>query len=255
MLVPTIYFLVVLHIVALIRVLVNKGTGIELGGNGLHRRCGAGAGQGGRDRRCASLHQSLPGEAADVERVLKLVLYWLVALVIHYLERLYDFWEVRPTALRRPTRNCSREMVWPHFWAIQILLSVLILIYCVINELARVVGRRELRAMFFGPWPGGARTLCYSDRRCRRRHVPRRHLGAPAEKVLLHLLGKPFARPRIGKRQPVLVHQHRLVLEPLLPRLFRKRSRRSACRARPGKAESRVLRPRGRASRTEPFVP
>ena len=50
------------------------------------------------------------------------------------------------------------EMVWPHFWAIQILLSVLILIYCVMNELARVVGRRELRAMFFGPWPGGART-------------------------------------------------------------------------------------------------
>ena len=38
-------------------------------------------------------------------------------------------------------------------------LSVLILIYCVMNELARVVGRRELRAMFFGPWPGGARTV------------------------------------------------------------------------------------------------
>jgi hypothetical protein len=45
------------------------------------------------------------------------------------------------------------EIVWPHVWAIQILLAVLISIYCVTSELARVVGRDELKAMFFGPLP------------------------------------------------------------------------------------------------------
>ncbi len=42
-------------------------------------------------------------------------------------------------------------MVWPHFWAIQILLAVLIFMYCVISELARVIGRKQLVTIFFGP--------------------------------------------------------------------------------------------------------
>ena len=45
------------------------------------------------------------------------------------------------------------EIVWPHFWAIQILLGVLILMYCVASELARVIGRDKLKAIFFGPLP------------------------------------------------------------------------------------------------------
>ena len=46
----------------------------------------------------------------------------------------------------------------------------------------------------------------------RRRHVARRHLGAAAEEVLLHLLGELLARARIGEVQPILVDEHRLVL-------------------------------------------
>jgi hypothetical protein len=38
--------------------------------------------------------------------------------------------------------------------------------------------------------------------------------------VALHLLGEVLPRARIGEAQPVLVHQHRLVLEPLRPRLL-----------------------------------
>jgi hypothetical protein len=45
------------------------------------------------------------------------------------------------------------DLNWPHFWAIQILLVTLIAIYCVVEELARVVGRDKLKAMFFGPMP------------------------------------------------------------------------------------------------------
>src|SRR6266567_5231474 len=53
-----------------------------------------------------------------------------------------------------------------------------------------------------------------------RRHVTRCDVGAGAEEVSLHLLGQVFPRPRIGEAQAVLVHQHRLMLEPLRPRFL-----------------------------------
>lgn len=45
------------------------------------------------------------------------------------------------------------EIVWPHFWAIQIILFVLILMYCTMHELVRVIGKAKVRRMFFGPMP------------------------------------------------------------------------------------------------------
>jgi hypothetical protein len=151
MIVPTLYFFVVLHIVALIRVLVNKGTGVEVGTTASIAVAALVLGK------AVVLADALPFINRFPEKPLiwKMVIYWLVALVIHYLERLYDFWKTAHS-FAAANEKLLAEMVWPHFWAIQILLTVLILIYCVMNEIARVVGRRELRAMFFGPWPPGA---------------------------------------------------------------------------------------------------
>jgi hypothetical protein len=44
-------------------------------------------------------------------------------------------------------------MVWPHFWAIQIVLFVLIAMYCMMHELVRVVGKEKVMRIFFGPMP------------------------------------------------------------------------------------------------------
>jgi hypothetical protein len=41
------------------------------------------------------------------------------------------------------------EIVWPHFWALQIILLVVILNYCVIRELGRVLGEKRMIRMFF----------------------------------------------------------------------------------------------------------
>jgi hypothetical protein len=43
--------------------------------------------------------------------------------------------------------------VWQHFWATQILLFVLILMYCTGRELIRVIGKDRVRRLFFGPLP------------------------------------------------------------------------------------------------------
>jgi hypothetical protein len=46
------------------------------------------------------------------------------------------------------TKNC-----WPHFWAVQLVLFVLIAMYCTIHELTRVIGKEKLPRIFFGPLP------------------------------------------------------------------------------------------------------
>jgi len=79
----------------------------------------------------------------------KTAIYVLVALMIHYLERLVDFWK-EAGGFVAGNEKLLAEMVWPHFWAIQIILVVLIFDYCVMHELARVIGVTKLREMFFG---------------------------------------------------------------------------------------------------------
>jgi hypothetical protein len=50
------------------------------------------------------------------------------------------------------------EVVWPHFWVIQIWVVVLLFVYCAFREFVRAVGSHEVRRMFFGPVrpPSGA---------------------------------------------------------------------------------------------------
>jgi len=47
------------------------------------------------------------------------------------------------------------EIVWPHFWAIQILVFALIVAYSTIHELVRYIGRDRAVKIFFGPLPRG----------------------------------------------------------------------------------------------------
>jgi len=75
-----------------------------------------------------------------------------VALLIHYLEHLYDFWKEAP-GLVAANQKLFAQIVWPHFWAIQILLAVLIVMYCVMRELVRVIGADKMKVLFFGPLP------------------------------------------------------------------------------------------------------
>jgi hypothetical protein len=82
----------------------------------------------------------------------KTTIYLLVSAVIHYLERLVDFWR-QAGGLVAGNEKLFAEIVWPHFWAVQIILLVLILMYCTARELVRVIGRAKVLRTFFGPLP------------------------------------------------------------------------------------------------------
>jgi hypothetical protein len=149
---PTIYFFVILHIVALIRTLMTKNTGIDISTT---TSIGIAALILGK---AVLLANALPFINRFPEKPLiwnvcwKTALYFLVALVIHYLEHLYDSWKVAP-GFAAANQKMLAEIVWPHFWAIQILLTVLIFAYCFASELARVLGPDRLKILFFGPLP------------------------------------------------------------------------------------------------------
>ena len=82
----------------------------------------------------------------------KTLLYLLMASLIHYLEHLVEFWR-QAGGLVAGNEKLLAEIVWPHFWAIQIILFVLIVTYCTMHELVRVIGREKVLRIFFGPMP------------------------------------------------------------------------------------------------------
>ena len=149
---PTIYFFVIFHIIAIVRELMTKNTGIDISTTTSIGIASLILGK------AVLLANALPFINRFPEKPLiwnvcwKTALYFVVALVIHYLEHLYDFWKIAP-GFAAANQKLLAEMVWPHYWAIQILLTVLIFAYCVFSELARLIGPEKLTRMFFGPLP------------------------------------------------------------------------------------------------------
>src|SRR5215470_14052816 len=146
---PTIFFFVALHIVALIRVLMLKSTGIAAGTSVSVAVAALILGKAVLLADMLPFINRYPTKPLIYNVVWKTVLYTLVALLIHYLEHLVDFWR-QTGSLVAGNRKLLAEIVWPHFLAIQIVLIVMIFSYCTIRELARVLGRDKLMEIMFG---------------------------------------------------------------------------------------------------------
>jgi len=79
----------------------------------------------------------------------KTVIYVAASMFVHYLEHLIPTWW-HEGSFRAANEHLWSKLVWPHFWAIQLWLVVLIFIYCTARELVRVIGRDRVREMMFG---------------------------------------------------------------------------------------------------------
>ena len=146
---PTIFFFFTLGLVAVVRMLMTKGTGLQVS-TPIQVALGALIlGKAVLISDMLPIINRFPDKPLAYNVAWKTVIYVLVALVIHYLERLVDFWK-EAGGFVAANEKLLAEIVWPHFWAIQIILLVLILGYCVMHELARVIGANKLREMFFG---------------------------------------------------------------------------------------------------------
>ncbi len=149
---PTIFFFIALHLVALIRVLMLKGTGIVPSSSVSITVAALILGKAVVIADLLPIINRYPGKPLAYNIAWKTTLYILVAMFVHYLERLVDFWREAGSFIAGNEKLLS-EIVWPHFWAIQIVLAMLISMYCTTSEFARVLGGDKMRRMFFGPMP------------------------------------------------------------------------------------------------------
>ena len=76
-------------------------------------------------------------------------IYFLAAFAVRYLEEFIHYFRLHGTVLDA-NRHLLAEVAWPHFWAIQIWLTVLLLVYCTMQEVRRVLGHDKVMEMFFG---------------------------------------------------------------------------------------------------------
>lgn len=150
---PTIFFFVMLHLVALVRALMTRGTGISLPTSASVTIAALILGKAVLIANALPFINRFPEKPLIWNAGWKTLIYTLVALLIHYLEHLYDYWK-KTHDLAAANHQLITEMDWAHFWAIQLLLITLIANYCVFAELSRVIGRDKLRAMFFSRIPG-----------------------------------------------------------------------------------------------------
>jgi hypothetical protein len=147
---PTIFFFCALGLVSILRMLMVKGTGLPVS---TPIQVAVGALILGKAVLIADMLPVInryPDKPLAYNIAWKTAIYFVVALAIHYLERLYDYWKAAGGFVAGNEKLLA-EIVWPHFWAIQIILLVLIFGYCTMRELARTIGPKKLREMFFGP--------------------------------------------------------------------------------------------------------
>ena len=145
---PTIFFFIALHVIALVRSLMTAGTGLPVSSTLQIFVASLIIGK------AVLLADMLPAINRFPEKPLvyniawKTAIYFVIASAIHYLERLYDAAKVAG-GIAAGNEKLLSEIVWPHFWGIQIIVFVIILNYCVIRELGRAIGEDRVLRLFF----------------------------------------------------------------------------------------------------------
>jgi len=145
---PAIFFLISFHIIVLDRALMAREYGLRVSAV-------AGATVGALlvakvvlVADMLPLVNRFPEKPLIYNVVWKTAIYVGASVVVHYLEHLVPLWW--RLGFGAANERLWSETVWPHFWAVQLWLVVLLFIYCSTRELVRVIGRERVLRIFFG---------------------------------------------------------------------------------------------------------
>ena len=152
---PMIFFFLALHVVAFVHVLMLKKTGIAPSTSVSIAVAALILGKAVLIADILPFINRFPNKPLIYNVAWKTVIYWLISVAIHYVERLIEFWR-QTGSFAAGNEKLLSEIIWPHFWAIQIILFVLIAAYCMVHELVRVIGKEKAMRIFFGPMPAPA---------------------------------------------------------------------------------------------------
>ena len=146
---PTIFFFVSFHIIALERALMVREYGLRLSATAGATVAALLVAKVVLIADMLPVINRFPEKPLIYNVVWKTAIYVVASMFVHYLEHLIPVWW-RVGGLGAANEQLWREIGWPHFWAIQLLLVVLIFLYCLSRELIHVIGRDRVRKILFG---------------------------------------------------------------------------------------------------------
>jgi hypothetical protein len=149
---PTIYFFVALHLLTFIRVLIARGSTFHPLSTVSIAIASLILGKAVLIADMLPPINRYPNKPLAYNILWKTMIYLVMASVIHYVERLIDF-SRQAGGIVAGNEKLLSEIVWPHYWAMEIILFILILVYCTARELGRVIGKERMLKLFFGPPP------------------------------------------------------------------------------------------------------
>ena len=76
-------------------------------------------------------------------------IYFLATFLVRYIEHVVPLLR-EYGGIMEANRHLLAEVVWPHFWIIQMWLAVLFFLYCSLRELILVIGRENAIRIFLG---------------------------------------------------------------------------------------------------------
>ena len=149
---PTIFFFVALHLLTFIRVLMARGSHFEPLSTTSIAVASLILGKAVLIADMLPPINRYPHKPLAYNIAWKTMIYLLMASIIHYLERLFEF-SRHAGGIVAGNERLLAEIVWPHYWAVEIILFLLILVYCTAHELIRIIGKKKMLRLFFGPTP------------------------------------------------------------------------------------------------------
>ena len=149
---PTIFFFVALHFLTFIRVLMARGSHFQPLSTMSIAVASLILGKAVLIADMLPPINRYPHKPLAYNIAWKTVIYLFMASIIHYLERLIDF-SRQAGGILAGNEKLLAEIVWPHYWAVELILFILIAVYCTARELTRVIGKEKMLRLFFGPLP------------------------------------------------------------------------------------------------------
>ena len=150
---PFIFFFVAFHLVAIIRGLMEQQYGIQAGTVMNATIAALIVAKVVLLADLLPIVNRFPDKPLVYNIVWKTLIYQAAAVLVGYLERLWDAYR-EAGSFAGANSHMIENVVWPHFWAVQILMLVLFLQYCTLREFARALGGQRMRRLFLGPLPG-----------------------------------------------------------------------------------------------------
>lgn len=147
---PTVFFFIAFSLIIATKRLILKEYGIPLTGFGMALIGGLLVGKVVLIADKLPFVNKFPHKPLLYNVLWKAVIYFLSTLLVRYVEHLSHFL-IEHKNFAEANHQLFQEIVWPHFWLIQMWLAVLFLVYCALRELVRAIGREKVVRMFVGP--------------------------------------------------------------------------------------------------------